>query len=318
MLDVDPRTVRRAISRFRDTGGITDRPRSGRPRTAVVRKNVEIIRKRIGRNPKRSMRKMAEDLKISDRSVRRIVQGKLNCRSYRLQKCQALTSENKHKRVEICRALLERAADGRHLKFVFSDEKLFTVQAFHNRQNDRILSESMEEANRNGRLVPKKAHPQSDMVASFITSDGNSPLIFVDSGVKINRQNYLDDVLKKHLIPWLHSHFGDRPYTFQQDGAPAHTAKMVQEWCRANLSDFIAAEEWPPCSPDLNPLDYSIWSILEAKACATSHSSVGSLKAALLKAWEDIDLEYLRRTVDAFPHRLRECIRREGDHIEHL
>ncbi|EYB97829.1 hypothetical protein Y032_0136g1949 [Ancylostoma ceylanicum] len=69
MLDVGPRTVRRASSRFRDTGGITDRPRSGRRRTAVVRKNVEIIRKRIGWNSKRSMRKVDEDLKISDRSV---------------------------------------------------------------------------------------------------------------------------------------------------------------------------------------------------------------------------------------------------------
>ena len=43
-----------------------------------------------------------------------------------------------------------------------------------------------------------------------------------------------------------------------------------------NCPDFISVDthwrradgEWPPNSPDLNPLDYSIWSILEAKACA--------------------------------------------------
>ncbi|RCN47506.1 hypothetical protein ANCCAN_06403 [Ancylostoma caninum] len=162
-LDVNPRTVRRAISLFRDTDDIIGHPRSGRPRTVVVRKNVEIIRKRITRNPKRSMRKMAEDLKISDRSVRRIVHCELNCRSYRLQKCQALTSGNKRKRVQRCRALLARSADGRQLNFVFSDEKLFTVQASHNQQNDRTLSESMEKANKNGRLISKKAHPQSVM-----------------------------------------------------------------------------------------------------------------------------------------------------------
>ncbi|KAL6724033.1 hypothetical protein Aduo_018969 [Ancylostoma duodenale] len=175
--DFNPRTVRRAISLFRDNGGIIDRPRCGRPRTAVVRKNVEIIRKRIGRE-------MAEDLKINDRSVRRIVHCEINCRTYRLQKCQALTSESIPKRVQRCRASLALAADGRHTNFVFPDEKLFTVKASNNRRNDRILSESMEEANENGRLVPKKAHPQSVMVAAFITSDGKSPLIFVDSGVK--------------------------------------------------------------------------------------------------------------------------------------
>ncbi|KIH63048.1 hypothetical protein ANCDUO_06660 [Ancylostoma duodenale] len=63
---------------------------------------------------------------------------------------------------------------------------------------------------------------------------------------------------------------------------------------------------------------YSIWSVIETNPCDTSHNSVGSLKEAFLKAWEDIDAEYLLRTVDAFPHRLHECIRRKRDHVEHV
>ena len=31
---------------------------------------------------------------------------------------------------------------------------------------------------------------------------------------------------------------------------------------------------WPPASPNLNPLDFNIWSILEAKACAKTHDTV--------------------------------------------
>ena len=31
---------------------------------------------------------------------------------------------------------------------------------------------------------------------------------------------------------------------------------------------------WPPASPDLNPLDFNIWSILEAEACAKTHDTV--------------------------------------------
>ncbi|VDL83355.1 unnamed protein product [Nippostrongylus brasiliensis] len=45
-----------------------------------------------------------------------------------------------------------------------------------------------------------------------------------------------------------------------------HRAKVVQEWCRNNLSDFIASNDWPPNSPDLNPLEYSIWAVLEKNA----------------------------------------------------
>ena len=40
---------------------------------------------------------------------------------------------------------------------------------------------------------------------------------------------------------------------------------------------------WPSNSPDLNPMDYSIWSILERKVCSTRYNSLESLKEALVK-----------------------------------
>ena len=56
-------------------------------------------------------------------------------------------------------------------------------------------------------------------------------------------------------------------FIFQQDGAPAHTARATQDQdlLHANIDDFIAKDEWPPNSPDLNPLDYHVWgAMLEA------------------------------------------------------
>ena len=42
--------------------------------------------------------------------------------------------------------------------------------------------------------------------------------------------------------------------------APRKTA-----WLHANIDDFITKDEWPPNSPDLNPLDYHVWgAMLEA------------------------------------------------------
>ena len=60
-----------------------------------------------------------------------------------------------------------------------------------------------------------------------------------------------------------------------------------------------------PNSPDLNLLDYSIWSILEQKACAKPHKTVESLKRALIKAWNEISVETLAKIVDDFPKRLK-------------
>ena len=52
-------------------------------------------------------------------------------------------------------------------------------------------------------------------------------------------------------------------YVFQQDGAPAHTSKRTEEF---NLVAVWTKEMWPPQSPDLNPLDYSIWANVEKDA----------------------------------------------------
>jgi hypothetical protein len=66
-------------------------------------------------------------------------------------------------------------------------------------------------------------------------------------------------MLEDDVLPWLESLRA--PYLFQQDEAPAHTSNVSQEWCRTNLHDFMHKLEWPPSSPDLNPMDFSIWGI---------------------------------------------------------
>ncbi|TMS32477.1 hypothetical protein L596_000307 [Steinernema carpocapsae] len=45
---------------------------------------------------------------------------------------------------------------------------------------------------------------------------------------------------------------------------------------------------WPPHSPDLNPLDFSVWSILGEKISGKRFETVKSLKCALQKAWKEI------------------------------
>jgi transposase len=87
---------------------------------------------------------------------------------------------------------------------------------------------------------------------------------------------------------------------------------MLSEEC----PDFITRDEWPPYSPDLNPLDYSVWSILEEKACAKPHQTVESLKRALRKAWNEISVDTLRGVVDNFSKRLKKCIDANGGHFE--
>uniref|UniRef100_A0A914D0Q5 Transposase n=1 Tax=Acrobeloides nanus TaxID=290746 RepID=A0A914D0Q5_9BILA len=101
----------------------------------------------------------------------------------------------------------------------------------------------------------------------------------------------------------------DSWWCFQQDGAPGHKAIEAQQFLSENCPDFIkvnihwrcADGEWPLSSLDLNPLDYAVWSILEEKACAKPHTTVESLKRALIKAWDEISVDTLKKIMDDFP-----------------
>lgn len=256
------------------------------------------------------MRKVARETGINRESVRRIVKNELGLKPYKMQKAQLLTDANKEVRVQRCRQLLRRVAGQ---EILFTDEKIFTVEAAHNHQNDRIwASESPLSTN----IVSHSQYPSSVMVWAGICASGKTPLIFVNPGVKINKNYYLGDILQRVVEPWSMAHFGNREWIFQQDSAPAHKAREVQDWCKAHFPGFISSQEWPPYSPDLNPMDFSVWSILEARACATPHKSLESLKQALLREWDKITLREVRAISENFPKRLRACIKAKGGHFE--
>lgn len=161
------------------------------------------------------------------------------------------------------------------------------------------------------------------MVFGAITSDGKCPLIFIDPGVKVKAPYYRDTVLKKKFLPWARRHFRGRHWCFQQDGAPSHKAEEVQNWIRNNFPEFIKVDiskkkpgQWPSNSPDLNPLDYAIWGILEASIHGKKFNSINELKATLRRAWNRIDVNVLASAVDNWPKRLRSCVQADGGYFE--
>ena len=74
---------------------------------------------------------------------------------------------------------------------------------------------------------------------------------------KVNTKLYVETLLPR-LIEDCKSVLPSG-FIFQQDGAPAHTARLAQGFIATNCSEFIGKDEWPPNSPDLNPLDYHVW-----------------------------------------------------------
>jgi len=106
------------------------------------------------------------------------------------------------------------------------------------------------------------ATAQSLMASVTVSSLGATQLHFLEPGVKVNGDHYRNTILLNMLMLDIRSVFGDY-YVFQQDGSPAHRARDTVTMLQTETPEFIPPEMWPPNSPDLKPVDYSIWGMLQ-------------------------------------------------------
>ncbi len=315
-LSINERFVFRTLQRYRETDDIADRPREGRPRTVRLPNVVHAVRERIRRNPLRKQKRLAVEMNVSKRSMSRILREDLQLGAYRRCVSHLLTARLRKIRADRCKKLLKRFKNNGHRRILFSDEKIFTIEEKINRQNDRVYAKTCYEANEKAPRVTRAHHPPSVMVWWGVSYEGATKIHFCDAGVKTNAAVYekmLDDVVE----PLNRSLFENtEDWCFQQDSAPAHKAKRIQKWLADNVPDFIATNDWPSGSPDLNPLDYSLWSKLEERACARSHRNLDSLKRSIKKAARELPLATIRESIDDWPKRLRLCVKKRGDHFE--
>ena len=112
------------------------------------------------------------------------------------------------------------------------------------------------------------------------------------------------------LLPDVRRVSGDW-YIFQQDSAPAHRARVTVEFLERETPQFISPLLWPPNSPDLNSVDYSVWSILQEKVYKTH---ITDLKHRIRTEWAKLDHA---AAVRQWRRRLSACVKAGGGHVEH-
>ena len=120
------------------------------------------------------------------------------------------------------------------------------------------------------------------------------------------------DVMSTVVKPWMDKVAAGRSYVFQQDGAPAHNAKVTQDWLSANLPDFWGKELWMPGSPDCNPLDYYFWGACERTINRAPHNTLDSLKTSIMDGFANMPREEVTRACSRFRSRVEKVIEAEG------
>ena len=113
-----------------------------------------------------------------------------------------------------------------------------------------------------------KKFPIKILVWGAIGWRGKSKLYFIPQSERLTSQGY-QNILQHSLLPAINS-LSFKPTLFMQDGAPCHTAASSVKWLESNKVDLLP--NWPPQSPDLNPLE-NIWGLIKNRIDLSNISS---------------------------------------------
>jgi len=84
-----------------------------------------------------------------------------------------------------------------------------------------------------------------------------------------------------------------------------HRAHETVELLKVEMPDFIPPNLWPPNSPDLNPVNYKIWGLLQEWVYKTSIKDVDELRCQLAEDWDQLDQCRIDKAVAEWQKRLR-------------
>jgi hypothetical protein len=233
-----------------------------------------------------------------------------------------LTELNMQKRVAFSKANLKRSWGN----VMFTDRKKFLLR----HPGEKLTpSEWLRKGQtRTARTVTK---PSVVNVYAGITKFGITRLHFVAGTTKMKHQHknkkgqearnvtatqYLE-VVSKTFLPdgsKMFKNVGITNWVLVQDNDPTHkkpSHAALTTWNSRHNTAISILPEWPPNSPDLNPIE-NLWAIVQRRVDAVGCKDIVEFKAEVVSTFKKVERKTLENLVSSMKNRLKECIAKGG------
>lgn len=286
--------VYRWCKRFANGEGLSDRGRSGRPK-ALSNNQLKYLKKRVKGRRHHSTRREAARLQVGHVTVWRSFRN-LGLRKYRRPRMPRLNQGHKAKRLAFAQ---EHASDQDwHDNVVFSDESHFYWPAPTNTQNDVVWAEDPNDV---PPMEVEQYPPYRMSVFGAISMKGK--LVLAEYTGTLDAAAY-QALLQGKALPSIEAAYEGEEFVFMQDHAKAHTAKSTLEFLEESKVQFLEPDEYPPKSPDLNPIE-NIWGIMKQEVYSKQYRSKDDFKSAVQASWDRLSLQLVQDTIKNYPGRLQ-------------
>ncbi len=224
----------------------------------------------------------------------------------KLKNKQFIREANVKKRFEFAKEGLAKGSGYWH-RVIWSDET--TVRSV---PQGKMASEWVHKSvdRNNIPINPQIQHGGiSVMFWGCISIFGKGPLVPLSGNMK--GPKYIS-LLQEHLLSYkneIEEEF-DVDLLFMQDNAPCHKGKAVMDF----LGDSdIETLNWPPQSPDLNPIE-NLWAIVKHRRQKKFGipSNKSQLVEQTMQIWDEVEEDLVIALCDSIGNRLSECVDNEG------
>ncbi|UPK97475.1 hypothetical protein LCI18_008410 [Fusarium solani-melongenae] len=228
-----------------------------------------------------------------------------------------LSEANARKRLRFARRYVHMAEDFWE-KWTFSDEVI--IARGEGQRRTRVFCKPHERLFR--RNVQTRVQParHSQMFFSAFNHRRCLPMVPLAGDPESPRGGVTAQVILACLQRYLPRIVTRNSY-FQHDNASTFTAHIVRdwiyEWCESRRAEVV---DWPPCSPDLNPIENQ-WAILKERICKRyaeltympkTEEAKQTLIAAAIELWEEIEPEVIDNLVHPMKRRMQAVVRAHG------
>ena len=325
---VTPCALRRMVKRFEETGSFA--VQAGRGRRKRIPQLMEDVATAVVEQANSnttgvcSARAVSRQLGLSQTTVWRCMRIALNAYPYKIQRLQELKPGDNDLRETFALTFLARMEVEQNWPYniLWTDEAHFYMRGTVNTHNCRIWSTEIPHQVQQMPLNSPHVTAWIGFTATFmigpyfceeITPQGPKTC----SVTAARYRKMLEDM----VIPELQQRGCLATVTFQQDGAPPHIAREVQNLLRRHFTeDRIISRafptRWPPRSPDLTPCDFWLWGYLKDKVYRGNIRNLAELKNQILLHARNIGSDQLHAAVDHVITRCHMLVLKQGDHIE--